>query len=75
MPKFTDRSEFQGQAGPQYPRPDGTPRGLSVSERARLLRREGMRPGSPFIPQSGNYDPATNPNPGSTQLTPGFRRD
>jgi hypothetical protein len=72
----TDRSEFQGEAGPQYLMPNGSPRGLSVGERAALLRREGMNAGSPYGPSiRGDYDDATNPNPGSVQLTPGFRRN
>lgn len=68
----TDRSEFQGEGGQQYIAPSGTPRRLSVGERAALLRREGMRPGSPYVTHAGNYDDATNPNPGSIQLAPGF---
>ncbi|PXA68536.1 hypothetical protein [Cryobacterium arcticum] len=72
----TERSEFQGDAGQQYTTPSGAPRGLSVGERAALLRREGMRPGSPYGPSRRvNYDDATNPDPGSIQLTPGFRRN
>lgn len=71
----TDRSEYQGEAGPQYLRPDGTPRGLSVGERARLLRREGLRPGAVGTSRPGAYDNATNPDPGSVQLASGFRQD
>ncbi|SDK71563.1 hypothetical protein SAMN05216282_11142 [Cryobacterium psychrotolerans] len=80
MPNYealsSDRSEFQGEAGPQYLTPSGRPRRLSVGERAALLRREGMRPGSPFGPsQRTIHDYATNPDPGSIQLTRGFRQN
>ena len=80
MPNYealsSDRSEFQGEAGPQYLTPSRTARRLSVGERAALLRRETMRPGSPFVPsQRTNHDDATNPDPGSIQLAPGFRQN
>ncbi|MEI3843904.1 MULTISPECIES: hypothetical protein [unclassified Microbacterium] len=39
---FQDRSEYAGGGGPQYRTPAGAPRDLSVGERARLLRREGI---------------------------------
>ena len=80
MPNYealsSDRSEFQGEAGPQYLTPSRAARRLSVGERAALLRREAMHPGSPFGPsQRTAYDDATNPDRGSIQLTPGFRQN
>ena len=39
---FQDRSEYQGERGQQCRTPAGTSRDLSVGERARLLRREGI---------------------------------
>lgn len=39
---FHDRSEYQGERGPQYRTPDGQPRALSVAERARLMRSAGI---------------------------------
>jgi len=70
------RSEYAGERGPNYIKPDRRPRGLSVGERAAVLRREGMNPGSPYGPsRRTGYDPRTNPDPGSQQIVPGFRRD
>lgn len=38
------RSEYSRGSGEDYINPDGQPRTLSVSERARLMRRDGLRP-------------------------------
>ncbi|MCM3503020.1 hypothetical protein M3667_14200 [Microbacterium sp. P26] len=52
-PRYADPSEFGGGRN-QYRTPDGVERDLDVSERARLLRRSGIRdaiepsPGEPF---------------------------
>lgn len=52
-PRYADPSEFGG-GHDRYRTPDGFERGLDVSERARLLRRSGIRdaiepsPGEPF---------------------------
>lgn len=46
-PRYTDRSEYGGSDGSNYLTPAGTPRPLSASERARLLRREMQHPGRP----------------------------
>lgn len=71
--RYDQPSEYGGGDGPNYIRPDGTPRSLSAGERARLLRSEGMRPGGIGAAPTSNYDSATNPDPGSIQLAPGRR--
>ena len=74
--RYEDPSEYGGRDGSNYITPTGTPRSLSVGQRARLLRSEGLNPGSPLGPgRRALYDPTTNLDPGSEQLAPGFRRD
>lgn len=56
-PTHNNRSEYGRTRGADYIRPDDTPRALSTSERARLMRSAGMHPavdpgpGSPEAPQ------------------------
>ena len=72
--RYEAPSEYGGR-GENYTTPDGAPRSLSAGERARLLRSEALNPGSPFDPsRRAPHDDATNPDPGSVQLAPGFRR-
>ena len=73
--RYDDRSEYGGGDGSNYIRPDGTPRSLSAGERARLLRSEGLQPDDFGVSQRPAYDPATNPDPNSAQIVPGFRQD
>lgn len=73
--RYNQPSEYGGYDGPSYRKPDRTPRSLSAGERARLLRSEGMQPGSPYDPSRPQYNPATRPDPGSEQLAPGFRQN
>ena len=72
-PRYTERSEYGGGDGGNYLTPARTPRQLSTSERARLLRSEMQHPGAVGETAPTVYDPATNPDPRSEQVVPGFR--
>lgn len=53
-PRNSDELTEYGGGGHRYRTPDGLPRSLDTSERARLMRRSGIRdaieppPGEPF---------------------------